>query len=91
MEDQLLSGCSRTPATRRLTDLGQRRWTKEREKMTPPNPPSELLVYCFRWLCLVGHIPSICTDLTALTEGNHVRLMTEDQFYVPSGGGDTFA
>lgn len=48
--------------------------------MTPPNPPSELLlVYCFNWLCLVRHIPSICTDLTALTEGNHVSMMTEDK------------
>lgn len=39
-------------------------------------PPSELLHgHCFSWLCLVGHIPSICTGQTL---GSHFRLTTED-------------
>lgn len=46
-----------------------------------------LLVCCFNWLCLVQHIPSICTDLIALAKGNHVTLMTEDKLLLVLIGG----
>lgn len=52
---------------------------RERENDTTQPPSELLLVYCFSWLCLVRHIPSICTDVTALTEGNHVRLIAKDK------------
>lgn len=48
---------------------------KRARKWHHPTPIRAATGLLFSWLCLVWHIPSICTDLTALTEGNHVRVM----------------
>lgn len=75
MKDQLLSSSGQ----QRTYRYGTEEKDRERENDTTQPPSELLLLYCFSTLCLVGHIPSICTYLTAMTEGNHVRGITEDE------------